>query len=280
MNQVVTIQDRAERKSLLAEMAGRYGMEPQIFADTLKATVVPRNASNEEFAAFLLVAREYDLNPITKEIYAFPKQGGGIQPIVSVDGWANLINSHPKADGFEFEDRLDDKGNLVAITCRIFRKDRAHAVEATEYMAECKRDTSTWRQWPRRMLRHKALIQAARYAFGFAGIVDEDEAERIAPAQSSPPPAPALTPPKAPDLEPPKPTHPEVAAMVESSAQRPPNAGEERVIALAQSLDTMAEGDPNEFWAAEIDPIYDALSPADQEFLDGKMREASQRLAP
>ncbi len=29
------------------------------------------------------------------------------------------------------------------------------------------------------MLRHKALIQGARYAFGFAGIYDEDEGERI-----------------------------------------------------------------------------------------------------
>jgi hypothetical protein len=27
--------------------------------------------------------------------------------------------------------------------------------------------------------RHKAMIQCARYAFGFAGIVDPDEAERI-----------------------------------------------------------------------------------------------------
>jgi hypothetical protein len=29
------------------------------------------------------------------------------------------------------------------------------------------------------MLRHKALIQCARYAFGFGGIVDPDEAERM-----------------------------------------------------------------------------------------------------
>ena len=29
------------------------------------------------------------------------------------------------------------------------------------------------------MLRHKAMIQAARLAFGFTGIYDEDEAERI-----------------------------------------------------------------------------------------------------
>jgi len=30
------------------------------------------------------------------------------------------------------------------------------------------------------MLRHKAMIQCARLAFGFAGIYDQDEAERIA----------------------------------------------------------------------------------------------------
>ena len=29
------------------------------------------------------------------------------------------------------------------------------------------------------MLRHKALIQCARYAFGFAGLIDPDEAERM-----------------------------------------------------------------------------------------------------
>jgi hypothetical protein len=29
------------------------------------------------------------------------------------------------------------------------------------------------------MLRHKALIQCARYAFGFSGIIEQDEAERI-----------------------------------------------------------------------------------------------------
>lgn len=180
------------KRSMIADMALRYNMEPKAFSDTLRGTVVPKNATNEEFAAFLMVAREYNLNPITKEIFAFPKQGGGIQPIVSVDGWANLINSHPQCDGVEFTDSLNDKGELVSITCKIFRKDRAHPTCATEYMSECKRDTSTWKQWPRRMLRHKALIQAARYAFGFAGVVDQDEAERYTDT------APALSPPPAP----------------------------------------------------------------------------------
>jgi phage recombination protein Bet len=167
-------------KSVLLDMADRYGMEPAAFEATLRHTIIPKDCSREQFAAFLLVAKEYDLNPLLKEIYAFPAKGGGIQPIVGVDGWSNLINSHPAFDGMDFEDRLDSGGNLLAIACRIYRKDRSHAAEATEYMAECKRNTEPWTKWPRRMLRHKAMIQAARYAFGFAGIIDPDEAERFA----------------------------------------------------------------------------------------------------
>jgi phage recombination protein Bet len=196
MNAIATIEPQT--RSVTTAMAHRYGMEPAAFEQTLRATVIPKDCSKEQFAAFLLVAKEYGLNPITKEIYAFPKQGGGIQPIVSVDGWANLINSNPNCDGFEFFDALDENGALVSVTCRIYRKDRKHPTEATEYMIECRRDTSTWKQWPRRMLRHKALIQAARYAFGFAGIVDPDEAERLedghyagTTARLVPPPAPS-----------------------------------------------------------------------------------------
>lgn len=208
MSTAVATVTEAPRRSLLAEMAGRYGMEPAAFAATLKATVVPPNTSNEEFAAFLVVAREYDLNPLTKEIYAFPKRGGGIQPIVPIDGWTNIINSNPALDGIEFEDHHDDQGKLTAITCRIWRKDRAKPIMVTEYMAECYRQTDTWKTWPHRMLRHKALIQCARYAFGLAGIVDPDEAERVGvepmrdvtpkpPAPPAPPPPPEDLPPAA-----------------------------------------------------------------------------------
>lgn len=175
--QVATIPDQP-RRSLMIDMATRYGMEPTVFAATLRATVVPPNTTNEEFAAFLMVAKEYELNPLLKEIYAFPKRGGGIQPIVSIDGWCNLVNSHPKLNGIEFDDHLTD-GKVTAITARIWRKDREKPIVVTEYMAECVRATDTWKQYPRRMLRHKALIQCARYAFGFAGIVDPDEAERM-----------------------------------------------------------------------------------------------------
>lgn len=165
-------------RSVLVDMSGRYGMEPAAFEATLRATVCKGNVSREEFAAFLLVAKEYGLNPMTKELYAFPAKGGGIQPIVSIDGWARIINDHPMFDGMDFEDVREGE-DLIAITCRMHRKDRSRSIEATEYMTECRKGTDVWKTWPRRMLRHKAMIQCARYAFGFSGIVDPDEYERM-----------------------------------------------------------------------------------------------------
>ncbi len=171
--------DVARRTSALEIMAERLGCESAKLLTTLKATCFKGDVSNEQMMALTIVANQYKLNPFTKELYAFPDKSGGIVPVVGVDGWARIINEHPQFDGMEFDMSADG----TECVCRIFRKDRAHAIEVTEYLAECKRNTDPWRTSPRRMLRHKAMIQCARYAFGFAGIYDPDEAERIVAAQ-------------------------------------------------------------------------------------------------
>lgn len=167
------------KRSVLLTMASRFGMEPAAFEATVRATCGCAGATREEFAAFLLVANEYGLNPVTREIYAFPKKGGGIQPIVGIDGWVTMANNHPAFDGIEVEFQHDDAGKLVSATARVHRKDRSHPVVVTEYLAECVRSTDPWKM-AHRMLRHKAAIQGIRYAFGFAGIMEPDEAEGMA----------------------------------------------------------------------------------------------------
>lgn len=185
MNQIIA----KEPPSVIADMATRYGMDKRAFEATIRATCMPSKVvvTNEQFAAFLLVAREYNLNPLTREIFAFPAKSGGVQTVVSIDGWCNLINSRAELDGIEFDDIKDDKGNLTAISCKIFRKDRSKPIPVIEYMKECKGSSEPWQRWPARMLRHKALIQCARYAFGFSGIVDPDEAERMDMVDVTPP---------------------------------------------------------------------------------------------
>ena len=172
--------------SLLAKFASRFGVEPAKMLTTLKATAFKGDVSNEQMMALLIVADQYGLNPWTKEVYAFPDKGG-IVPVVGVDGWARIINSHPAFDGMEFLDSPTETGGLPDwIECVIHRKDRAHPVRVRERMKECKRGTQPWTSHPTRMLRHKAMIQCARLAFGFAGIYDADEAQGIIGAHAEP----------------------------------------------------------------------------------------------
>lgn len=196
-----------QQQSPFQMMAGRLSVDPETVQQIMTNTLMqakkdrqgnPQQVSNDELMVFMSIANEYRLNPLAKEIYAFNNRGA-IQPIVSIDGWLKIINSHPQFDGMEFDDKLDANGGLQAITCRIYRKDRSRATEVTEYLEECKGTSEPWKKWPVRMLRHKATIQAARYAFGLSGIIDEDEADRIrstmkdvTPEQNNPPARPAL----------------------------------------------------------------------------------------
>lgn len=163
--------------TLVATAAQRFGMETEAseLVTTLKQTVFKGNVSDSQMVALLVVANQYGLNPFTREIYAFPDPKNGIVPVVGVDGWARIVNEHPMFDGVEFTFTSDFK----ACTCIMYRKDRQHPVTVTEFLEECIRTTAPWQNQPRRMLRHKAFIQCARLAFGFTGMYDEDEAERI-----------------------------------------------------------------------------------------------------
>jgi len=170
---------KTEPRSLFNDMSKEYGMERAAFESTMRKTIMQgKDVSNEQMAAFLVVANKYKLNPFTKEIFAFPSRGG-IQPVVSIDGWLRIINDNPDCDGFDLIETFDDNGQIYSVTCKMYRKSRSRPVELTEYYSECVRDTEQWKGKPVRMMHHKALIQAARYAFGYSGIVDEDEAATI-----------------------------------------------------------------------------------------------------
>lgn len=160
--------------SQINQLADTFGLpQSEELYQVLKATAFKGDVSDAQLSALLIVAKQYGLNPWTKEIYAFPDKGG-IVPVVGVDGWSRIINTNPQFDGMDFEQTAD------SCTCTIFRKDRSHPTRVTEWMAECKRPgVKPWESHPYRMLRHKAMIQCARLAFGFVGIYDTDEAERI-----------------------------------------------------------------------------------------------------
>lgn len=165
-------------QTLTSKLADRFDMGDGIgLSETLKGTAFAgANVNDTQMVALLVIANQYQLNPWTKEIYAYPGGNGGITPIVGVDGWIRIINREPQYDGMEFSFSDD----YSACTCTIYRKDRSKPIVVTEFLQEClKQNSSAWKSHPKRMLRHKAMIQCARLAFGFTGIYDQDEAERI-----------------------------------------------------------------------------------------------------
>ncbi len=166
------------KPSALSLMAARISVEPAKLLQTLKSTVF-KNASDDELLALVVVSNEYGLNPFLKEIYAFPAKGGGIVPIVSVDGWNKMLIRQDGFDGIKFAFTDDNEGNVHSCTATIYVKGRSHPVEITEYLAECNRNTEPWKNMPRRMLRNRTLCQASRVAFGFSGLHNEDEAASI-----------------------------------------------------------------------------------------------------
>lgn len=186
---------------LVGTLAKSFEVDPQTLITTMKRTCfrpkkqkegaqLPPEVTNEQLLMLMVVAKQYQLNPFTRELYAFPSDGG-ITPIVGVDGWAKIINSRPEMDGVEFEygptieavPHPTEKGGVISKACPewieaiIYIKGRSKPVRVREYIMECRRNSGPWTDMPFRMLRHKAFMQAGRIAFGLGGIFDEDEAE-------------------------------------------------------------------------------------------------------
>jgi len=108
----------SQRTSPLVALGERFQIEPNKLIEVLRGTVIKptkdgRTASNEELAAFCMVANQYKLNPFTREIHAFADPQKGVVPIVGIDGWANIVNAQQGFDGCEFTDVADENGAPV-----------------------------------------------------------------------------------------------------------------------------------------------------------------------
>ena len=136
----------------------------------------------------LMLSERLGLDPLNNEIYAteVTTESGKkarIVFVVGVDGWGKIINSHPQFDGMKFVESAPGDDELpLYIECTIFRKDRRVATSIREYMYEAHTGHGAWLTHPRRMLRHKAMVQCARACFGLGGVYEPDEAERVSSA--------------------------------------------------------------------------------------------------
>src|SRR5579859_2316793 len=99
------------KMSLVRKFAAKLGVDADKLLSTLKDTAFRQpykdgkpwpEVTDAQMMALLVVSNEYGLNPFLKEIYAFPAKGGGIVPIIGVDGWIRIMNSRPEFRSQEF----------------------------------------------------------------------------------------------------------------------------------------------------------------------------------
>ena len=182
--------------SLLDRSVARSGLSYQGFVRhiTKGALGSLKIWTESDLERLLLTCERLGLDPVGREVYCTAAQDAaadestqGKPPlvVVALDGWCRIINSHPQFDGMSFVESAEREDGLpIWIECSMYRKDRRVATKVREYMCENRADQSAWLTHPRRMLRHKALVQCARLCFGLSGIYDPDEAQRIRIAET------------------------------------------------------------------------------------------------
>ena len=199
---------------VLGRSAARAGLAVPLYLQALHAGAMARleeartgQWSQHDLQRLLLAAERLGLDPLGGEIYAVPGGPDATGPsllVLGVDGWCRVLNAHPAYQGVEFREgpnressahgtqdagqAVADHGGLPAwMECTLHRRDRQVPTTVREYMAEARTDSPAWLSHPRRMLRHKALVQCARVAFGLAGLHDPDEARRVQEATGAVP---------------------------------------------------------------------------------------------
>jgi hypothetical protein len=127
----------------------------------------------------LLAAEVNGLSPTGREIFLVPS-GGVLEPatvVVGVDGWSRIIKTHKQFAGMRFKESDELVDGVPSWTeCTMYRWDRRVPTSVREYLVEVRGLSAGWITHPRRMLRHKAMVQCARLTFGLIGIYDADEA--------------------------------------------------------------------------------------------------------
>jgi hypothetical protein len=139
--------------------------------------------TSSDLDRLLIAAERYGLDPLSREIFMMQSNSdptSALLLVIGVDGWTHLINAHEQFEGIEFAESPElEHGVPALVECTIYRRDRRVPLKLREYFCEARGEHLTWITHPRRMLRHKALVQCARIAFGLTGVFDADEAQRL-----------------------------------------------------------------------------------------------------
>lgn len=164
--------------------------------NTLRDFVDPHHkASPQELQALLAIVKNRNLNPFTKEVYFIKYGSAPAQIVVSKEAIMKRAEENPEFDGFEAGIVIEtEEGAIERLTgtivpksaklrggwCKVYRKDRSHAIEADADFAYYTTRKNLWEKMPALMIRKVAIVSAFREAFSesVGGLYTADEMQQ------------------------------------------------------------------------------------------------------
>ena len=171
----------------LTQKNGKEMTKEQI--ELIKRTVA-KGAGDDEFAMFIYLAKQHELDPFLKEICFIKrrvwnpyKQGYDEVPSIMTtrDGFLAIAHRTGQFGGIESDVIYDEKGILDGAWCKVWNKSFQQPVSVKikfkEYCAYGKegKPQALWSSKPETMAKKVAESQALRKAFNIKGIYGEEE---------------------------------------------------------------------------------------------------------
>lgn len=162
---------------------------------------VAQGATENELKLLLYLSKEYNLDPLKKEIY-FLKYNNRCTYITSRDGYLKIANHSPEFNGLESDvvylgDKLTkrddgslhieygdahlafDKSKLTGAFCTVFRKDRDKSIVVFVSIKDYyKKGAPIWEQYTNAMILKVAEAMALKRAFAISGLTTQEEIDR------------------------------------------------------------------------------------------------------
>lgn len=187
---------QTQTKNVVGDLAAEAGVSIDDFWAAMQRIAGSKDSKREDFVALVIMAGQYGLNPLRREI-GLMDTSQGPRVYVSSDGWTRVLTSHPDYMAHDVVEHWsgpkDLQGTCDGVTIRIWSKKRKAEgmgpFEWRELLREClvpprkRREgggdiLGPWQTHPVRMLKMKALGQACRFLWNMY-LPTEDEFERM-----------------------------------------------------------------------------------------------------
>lgn len=196
-----TSQQPTNADTLVGRMAASLNVDAKKLWSTLQASCFRPGKdgtpfTQEQVMLVLIIAEQLGLNPLKREIYAFKNPDGSVVPLLSIDGWKQIMLRNSNFNGFriDYSDKtVELQGAMNPVPewaeCTIYVKDRDYPTTERVYAREVYMPRSpVWQKSPATMLHHRALIRAIRFTFPVSGVgeAEEDEVPVISQQETTP----------------------------------------------------------------------------------------------